>query len=251
MTPKPQKLQDNVNSDKQTFINNLSYFIHQMPGFVAWKTPDSIYAGANDLCAKLAGYQNVDSYLGTKDYEWKCEAVEVADKIRQQDELVLKTKKAWHSFNILKFSQSLTYYFSQKSVLYLPGGEILGVLFIGTIVTDASILKMFNTVVKNDPQKTNAKIQCNIYSIVKENDEYQLTPRQEQCMFYLLRGKTSKTIANILGLSVRTVEAYIDDIKNKFQCMNKSELIEKAISTGYFHRVPASLIKNNLIVTDI
>lgn len=69
----------------------------------------------------------------------------------------------------------------------------------------------------------------------EHSEEIKLTARESECLFYLLRGKTAKKIATILGISHRTVETYVDYLKIKFQALNKSELIEKAIEKGYFN----------------
>jgi DNA-binding CsgD family transcriptional regulator len=225
-------------------LNNIESMIRQMPGFVALKTVDSTYAAANDLCAQLAGYKNVESYLGTSDYDWKCEAVEIADDIRAQDKLVLETQNTWQSFNILKFSNnSLTYYLSTKSLLRDTEGKILGILFIGTILTDATLLKILTPFTQNNPLEAHKKIQCSVYPIIKNHqDELKLSRRQLECLFYLLRGKSAKEIGLILDLSSRTIEMYLEHIKDKFRCATKSELIEKAIEKGYFYYLPDSIV---------
>ena len=53
--------------------------------------------------------------------------------------------------------------------------------------------------------------------------------RQKECLQYLVRGKTAKEIADILGLSKRTIENYIDTIKVKFNVSTRSELIDLII----------------------
>jgi DNA-binding CsgD family transcriptional regulator len=56
-----------------------------------------------------------------------------------------------------------------------------------------------------------------------------LTQRQMQCAESLLNGRTAKETAFLLGLSTRTVEYYLGNIKLKLECRNKSELIAKLI----------------------
>lgn len=65
-----------------------------------------------------------------------------------------------------------------------------------------------------------------------------LSKRQSECLYYLLRGKSAVSIAKLLGLSPKTVEYYIDEIKNKMVCNNKAEVIEKAIEMGYIEVNP-------------
>lgn len=55
------------------------------------------------------------------------------------------------------------------------------------------------------------------------------TLREVECISFLFKGKTAPQIADILNLSPRTVEYYIENIKNKLDCTSKSETIEKAL----------------------
>lgn len=61
----------------------------------------------------------------------------------------------------------------------------------------------------------------------------QLTTRELECLFYVLKGKTSKHIGKTLNISYRTVETHMSNVKSKLNIRNKSELIEKAIESGY------------------
>jgi DNA-binding CsgD family transcriptional regulator len=55
-----------------------------------------------------------------------------------------------------------------------------------------------------------------------------LSPRERECMRLLVYGKSSKEIAAVLDLSSRTVEHYLDNIKNKLGCHYKNELCNKS-----------------------
>lgn len=57
---------------------------------------------------------------------------------------------------------------------------------------------------------------------------FKLTARERECLKLLIQHHSYKDIAAMLGLSHRTVEFYIDNIKNKFTCWNKQEVIELA-----------------------
>ncbi|MDR3478364.1 MAG: LuxR C-terminal-related transcriptional regulator [Gammaproteobacteria bacterium] len=56
-----------------------------------------------------------------------------------------------------------------------------------------------------------------------------LTKRQIDCLYHLVCGMSIKHIAKTLLLSPRTVEHYIETIKQKMQCNSRSELISNAL----------------------
>ena len=64
-----------------------------------------------------------------------------------------------------------------------------------------------------------------------------LTYREAQCMLLFIRGKTVAKVAEQLALSPRTVEYYLNNIKDKVNCRTKSELIERIAQTAFFSQV--------------
>lgn len=63
-----------------------------------------------------------------------------------------------------------------------------------------------------------------------------LTHRESQVLLLVSKGLFAIQIAEYLQLSKRTVEHYIENVKNKLNCYSKAELIQKAqkyISLGY------------------
>ncbi len=74
----------------------------------------------------------------------------------------------------------------------------------------------------------------------KGRGDIKLSKRQQEVLFFLIRGKSAKMIAKVLNISSRTVEYYTEILKNKFNCLNKGELIEKAINCGYSQNIPTN-----------
>ncbi len=52
----------------------------------------------------------------------------------------------------------------------------------------------------------------------------QLSRREKQCIKHLLAGNSAKDTASILKLSHRTIEFYLENIKNKLSCSTKQEI---------------------------
>ena len=57
-----------------------------------------------------------------------------------------------------------------------------------------------------------------------DNGKTSLTKREWECLKHIAHGRTAKEIARILLISYRTVESYIDNVKQKVGCNSKSEL---------------------------
>lgn len=55
-------------------------------------------------------------------------------------------------------------------------------------------------------------------------DQQYITSRELECLYWLSLGKTLDQIAEILGITLRTVKAHIKNIKEKFNCNNQFQL---------------------------
>ncbi len=78
-------------------------------------------------------------------------------------------------------------------------------------------------------------------SLIFQGEEVSLSPTQEKCLYYLVRGKTAKETGHLLGIHYRTVEEHIERIKNKLGCRTKSDLIEKAFENDFIYFIPLDL----------
>ena len=65
------------------------------------------------------------------------------------------------------------------------------------------------------------------YRYFYRGKDIQLTPREQEVLYYFLKGYSAKEIAKIISLSNRTVEDYLAKIKGKYGCSTKHELRQK------------------------
>ena len=79
-----------------------------------------------------------------------------------------------------------------------------------------------------------------------EHSPIQLPIHQQECLFFLIRGKTIEQIAKIFNLSIHIVESYIEYIQHKLGCTNTSQIVEKAIDSGFLYYIPENLLKQNI-----
>jgi len=59
--------------------------------------------------------------------------------------------------------------------------------------------------------------------------KFKFTQKEIECISHMLDGKSAKETAEIMGISRRTVEFHIENIKNKLGCSTKAEVIAKCI----------------------
>jgi DNA-binding CsgD family transcriptional regulator len=69
--------------------------------------------------------------------------------------------------------------------------------------------------------------------LLPESIRQLLSARETQSLQYYVQGKTAKEISQLLGLSTRTVENYIYNIKEKLHVSTKAELIYKSKETDW------------------
>lgn len=70
--------------------------------------------------------------------------------------------------------------------------------------------------------------------INQQRKQISLSVRQLACAQLILKGLTLKEIALKLSISPRTVEDYVNTLKCKFDCRNKTELVLKLSAEQYF-----------------
>jgi DNA-binding CsgD family transcriptional regulator len=73
----------------------------------------------------------------------------------------------------------------------------------------------------------NNNFNISVTSIVGENSQLRLTPRETEVLNYVIQGLSAKKIARKINISHRTVEKYIENLKFKYNCATKSILIYK------------------------
>ncbi len=69
-----------------------------------------------------------------------------------------------------------------------------------------------------------------------------ITPRQEECLFLLVRGKSVKEIGCIMNISDRIVEDHIAALRIHLDCATRSQMIEKAMAHDFLSFMSESFL---------
>lgn len=215
--------------------------IANIPGFLIAKDVNSRYSVISKDYALLLGWQNPEQCVDLTDFDIPCEAVKAAEQFRTLDQKVVDSAAAVLSLYVCNYSFGWKTLISNKMPIQQENGQIAGIY--GQVM-DVSNTTMFNWCLalnQFDQKLINTKDKPVIYILNQEQSPLPLSKQQQACVFLLMRGKSMKEIAAILNLSARTVESYFTMIKLKLGCNNKSQIIEKAINSGFLHYIPENI----------
>lgn len=72
-----------------------------------------------------------------------------------------------------------------------------------------------------------------------------LTRREIQVLYLICHGSTNQDASARMGLSVRTTEYYIKNMRRKVAANSKSSLIRKILATDFMERIDASVLMDD------
>lgn len=236
-----------LNSSSPVVSEASSFALEQMPGYYSLKDAESKTLFMSHKMMALCGYKETKEYLGASDFDIKCKAAEFAENFIQQDKQAIKNQYIRNLGYFCYAKDQWKLVITEKNSFIGPHGEVK-VWGHMIDVSDIRLIDLTVFLMKTNPCESN-KLGRHQFCYMLDNnyDEIDLSQRQSECLFFLLRGKSAKSIAKLLNISYRTVESYIEDIKYRLACSSKSEIIEKAWKLGYMNILPESLINKELI----
>jgi DNA-binding CsgD family transcriptional regulator len=211
--------------------------IDHLPGCIGWKNLELHYVGANRRLLNVKGVQCLEDLFSKTDEELSPESIIDNQMFREQDLRVLNGEKILTAH---EDSNANAVYILEKNPI-IQNDIITGLIYYCRPWKEMEIFHLL--------QKLDKKFDLNIknYTLDHHQNLFKLTERECECIFLMLRGKMAKEIAAFLSLSKRTVESYIENIKNKMNCRNKTEIVVKALLSGYQNQIPSRLNHSTII----
>jgi len=247
-----------VDIDQQTFslpftdaqIGAALPIINQMPVIFGIKDLSSRYRLTNQMTAELLGFRTpgeiIDNEL--KDEHFRCKAAELAETFYQEDHEAItncKTKTYFTKMTLVNGRQTCV--LGPKKPYFDIHGNVIGSMFCYVDITNRYIINHDRLVEYARNCDTNRKNDGQFsFEITKLDSNFNLSVRQQECLFYMLRGYSAKGIACRLDISSKTVESHIVELKRKLDCCTKQQVIEKSINHGLLDVIPESIFKDLL-----
>lgn len=189
---------------------------------------DSLIVKNNETNANLCGYDSEKQLNGKRLHEIPWLPKACAFSTIQNNQQVMQSNR------ILVLDEEITLFelnfqfLSIKLPWYNELNQIIGVFGCSVVFDKPSIAHPFGKIIQalfnlNEVQSIKA---ASNHCIL----EAQLTKREHDSLELVMMGKTAKEIGIALNLSTRTIEKYLENIKQKMHVKTKSELIEKALT---------------------
>ncbi|GEM_PF-888588 len=230
----------------QEMINHAQPLLEQMNQIVFFKNIDFTYAYCNKNLVNFSRLNSKKRIIGAVDYDlpW----AEDANFYRKIDKAILggEEKKIIMEVRVAS-GEKISALQNKKAIYDTQHKQVVGILATMTELSNININKFLSLVRKKDKNIITASNLVPAQYYFEKYQQYSLSNRESECLFYLLRGMTTKMIANILKISPRTAEKFIINIKMKLGCRYKSELVEKAIKDGMMNIIPPSINFNHLM----
>jgi len=208
----------------QDLMYMIKYLVRHTPGYVFVKDKSSRYLYANKPYMTLNGINSLDEIIGELDESRPGLEPEICEVLREQDQKVMNTEKELLILDIYPYNTNeWRIFLTTKTPLYSPdSNEVIGT--IGSL-TDLSKFRLVPTLLNKMLSITPST----------DNNHSKLSKRQKEILVHMMGGRTAKEIAKDLDLSPRTVDVHINNLKLMFNCERKSEIIYRAIASGFLH----------------
>ncbi|MGF1769895.1 helix-turn-helix transcriptional regulator [Enterovibrio makurazakiensis] len=227
---------------KNLSLPPLASVFEQMPGCWGCKDTHSCFVYVNSEFSMLVGASSPDALIGKKGTELSTSLSAFADAFQQQDTQVMETKRSMRILNVHPYPDGhwRAHVFT-KVPWYDDEGNVRGVLLHGQAINNNAILEVGQWLCKAIEHETA------IPPHKKDHPDCpSLTPRESEVLFLHLYGKKPQLIAQILGLSVKTIENHFANLRVKLGASSKTELADKALEYGVGSRIPDSLLKQQM-----
>ena len=216
-------------------------YVLQSDGYRILKRADSRYVAASERFARCLGWQSAYDCIDKTDFDIPSPAVEHAPSYVEQDQQVVTSGSAIKSIEIMQTLSGPKVMYVNKSTFKQANQEQPYILIEAHEFSDlqAAAMQIFNFINLTHSRGSSS------HSIQQKTTSAALSKRQQEVYFYILQGKNNNEIAAILGVSIRTIEAHIDILKNKLFCSSRHDIRQQGISNGDQFIIPKSLLQSS------
>jgi DNA-binding CsgD family transcriptional regulator len=218
---------DRLNDKRHHYAYSMQrtvYSLLELPLCIYFSDGRSANQNLNELAVEACGFDSLQHAIGKTLHE--VVRRDSVKKIIRNDRKVMRARKL-HIFeeDTLRKDDVPVHALSIKVPWYDDNDKVIGLLGCSIVLGKQPLAESLMKITKLGILNTSDK---NILPGVEINNTY-LSKREMECLRLTVRGHPAKHVAYQLGISRRTVEEYLNNIKFKLGVFSKSELIDKTI----------------------
>ncbi|MGR5063774.1 helix-turn-helix transcriptional regulator [Photobacterium sp. DNB22_13_2] len=224
-----------MNIDQNTYLSVLIHMLEHSPYPAGLKSKDGVFAFANKAYRDLVNAPA--DIAGLTDRDLPCDTAQFASDFVQQDKHAVTENKTIITIDVHKYAHGFDAYTFEKRPIII-NGEPWGIQFSATNLRELVNLASFAEIMALNSAHIS-------FSTIKP-ERMQLTPSQEIVLFWLLRGRQTKQIAQLIHRTPKAVEKQIANLITRFSDIgvtNRASLIEYARCNGWLSVIPDQLFK--------
>lgn len=229
-----------MNINQSTYLSVLIQTLSLAPYPAGLKTKDGVFEYGNEAYRKLVNAPQ--DIKGLKDSDFLCDTAAFHDIFLEQDKLSLTQNKTIMTIDVHNYANGLDAYVFTKQPIFINGVP-WGVQFTANKVKDLINMTSFIEVL--------AAGKSNLSFNTPHPLAPKLTSSQEIVLFWLLRGRQTKQIAQLIHRTPKAVEKHIANLVSRFSCYgisSRTGLIEYARGNGWLALIPAQLFKTSMSI---
>ncbi len=217
----------------QSYLKYMNEMMKQLPGYAFLSDTEHRFIAANDDYVKLIGYESIDQIRGLTLNELDTPLKVDQAQLEQLDCEVMRTREemkiiSCHYFS--KHKQHIT--LAGKTPFYNLKGDLVGVMNVFYEINTDVFFSYIQEWMGSGKTQSMSQDATRKQIIQMYADKLDVSKRQAEIVFYMVQGKTSKQIGELLYISSRTVEKHITNIKTQMRCDSTVEVITQALSIG-------------------
>lgn len=227
------------------FSNSFQQATDALSSLISIKNLDLKYIYANQHSLNYLGFNSLKEItdVAPSDYEIRCPAHICAEDFINEDKQVLTSGTPSQILALCNDAMgNKVLMLGTKKCWLDENNNVQGIICDYQTIVNSDFINTVKIIQELGFRFIKNKKQFS-YVITNQSKTYfDLTRREEECFFYAIRGLSSKAIARRLNISYRTVEIYLANLKIKFNCKSKQDLIDMAFEHGLYSYIPSSIL---------
>ena len=221
------KPEDLISCDEDSITSPSIKDLFEMPFNVYFLDTQSVIRNMSDRTASICGFQDKTDAIGNT-ARAVCKKISADFSIQHNNEVMSNNLIIIKDEHFLRLDDFEFHDLSIKLPLLNNDGKVIGVF--GCSIIKNSLAQSLNFLLRTGLLVSSNNISSQYdpgYLIQLLSTEYKqpILKREAECLALLLRGKSARETGIELNLSQRTVEYYLDSLKDKLNVRKKSEIV--------------------------